>query len=193
MLPLWAADELGLSYEQVDIGGPFGGNDDPAYRAKNPNGLIPTLDDDGFVLWESSAITRYLCATHGQGTLCPEDPQSRAIADQWMDWRLTTIMPMMTPIFVGLVRTPQGERDTERIDRAIRRGSDIWAILDAHLADNDYVAGDTFTMGDIPLGPQVHRWYSLVEAPPPLPNLEAWYNRLKSRPAFRHNVMIPIV
>ena len=86
MKPLWAADEMGLEYEQVDLGGPFGGNDDPEYRAKNPMGLVPTLDDDGFTMWESNAITRYLSEKHGQGTLYPDDPQSRATADTWMDW-----------------------------------------------------------------------------------------------------------
>jgi glutathione S-transferase len=193
MLPLWAADELGLEFEQVDIGGEFGGNDAPDYLAKNPNGLIPTIDDDGFVLWESNAITRYLCSKHGAGTLCPEDAQQRALAEQWMDWKLTTVMPMMTPIFWGLVRTPEAERDLDRIERAIRQGHRVWSMLDAWLAKHDYVAGASFTMGDIPLGPQVHRWYELVEDPPSLPNLEAWYERLRQRPAFRRHVMIPVV
>ena len=193
MLPLWVADELGLEYEQVDIGGEFGGNDRPEYLAKNPNGLVPTIEDDGFALWESNAITRYLCSKHGQGSLCPEDPQERALAEQWMDWKLTSVMPMMTPIFWGLVRTPEADRDLDRIERAIRRGHRIWSILDAHLEHRDYVAGSTFTMGDIPLGPQIHRWYVLVSEPPSLPHLAAWYERLQSRPAFQRHCMNPVV
>ena len=193
MLPLWVADELGLDYEQVDIGGEFGGNDQPEYLAKNPNGLIPAIEDDGFVLWESNAITRYLCSKHGLGSLCPEDPQERALAEQWMDWKLTIVMPMITPIFWGLVRTAEADRDMDSIERAIRQGHRIWSILDAHLARHDYVAGSTFTMGDIPLGPQIHRWYVLVDEPPALPHLEAWYARLQQRPAFRRHCMNPVV
>ncbi len=193
MLPLWAADELGIDYEQVDIGGDFGGNDQPEYLAKNPNGLVPTIDDDGFVLWESNAITRYLCSKHGMGTLCPENLQQRGLAEQWMDWKLAIVMPMMTPIFWGLVRTPEADRDMDSIERAILRGHKVWSILDAHLARNEYVAGSTFTMGDIPLGPQIHRWYVLVEEPPALPHLEAWYERLQKRPAFKRHCMNPVV
>ena len=193
MLPLWAADELGLEFEQVDIGGPFGGNDRPEYLEKNPNGLVPTIDDDGFVLWESSAITRYLCAKHGLGTLCPTDPHQRARAEQWMDWRLTTVMPMMTPIFWGLVRTAEAERDQAAIRGGIERGYKVWGLLDRHLAGSAYVVGDTFTMADIPLGPQAHRWLELVDDRPPMKHLEAWYQRLSERPAFRTHCMIPIV
>ncbi len=193
MKPLWVADELRLEYEQVDIGGPFGGNDDPQYREKNPNGLVPTLVDDGFVLWESNAITRYLCAKHGLGTLCPQDPRARALADQWMDWKLSTVNPMMRPIFWGLVRTPESERDMGDIRRGIERGYEVWGILDKHLANQPYVAGDAFTMGDIPLGPQAHRWFELVADRPPMPHLEAWYQRLTERPAFRNNCMNPLV
>ncbi len=193
MLPLWAADELGLDYEQVDIGGPFGGNDQQQYLEKNPNGLVPTLIDDGFVLWESSAITRYLCSKHGLGSLCPSDPHQRALAEQWMDWRLTTVMSMMTPIFWGLVRTPEEDRDLDAIRRGIERGYTVWGLLDRHLASSAYVVGDTFTMADIPLGPQAHRWFELVDDRPPMKHLEDWYRRLSERPAFRKHCMIPIV
>ena len=193
MLPLWAADELGAEYRQVDVGGSFGGNDQPEYLEKNPNGLVPTIEDGGFLLWESNAITRYLCAKYGSGTLCPVDPQQRALAEQWMDWKLTTVMSMMTPIFWGLVRTSEEDRDLDLIQRSIERGWKVWRILDRHLARNDYVAGDAFTMGDIPLGPQIHRWLELVDNRPPMPNLEAWYQRLTERPAFREHCMNPIV
>jgi glutathione S-transferase len=193
MKSLWVAAELGLEHVQVDVGGPFGGTDSPDYRAKNPNGLVPTIDDDGFLLWESNAITRYLCAKHGLGRLCPTDSRERAIADQWMDWQLGTVTPMMTPIFVGLVRTPLERRDLEGIRRAIEHGIRIWGILDRQLADHAYTLGDTFTMADVPLGPWAHRWFALVEQRPSMPHLEAWYQRLGQRPAFRTHCMIPIV
>ena len=193
MLPLWVADELGLACEQVDIGGPFGGNDAPDYRARNPNGLVPTIVDDGFVLWESNAITRYLCAKHSMGGLCPSDLQQRATAEQWMDWKLSVLIPAMTPVFIGLVRTPEAERDMAAIGRAITRCVTLYGMLDTQLANRSYLLGDTFTMADIPVAPQVHRWLMLVQQRPPMPNLEAWYERMTQRPAFRRHCMNPIV
>jgi glutathione S-transferase len=192
MKPLWVADELGLPYEQVDIGGPFGGNDQRDYLDKNPMGLVPTLIDDGFVMWESNAITRYLCGKYGHGTLFPEDAQVRATADTWMDWKLTAINPMIRPIFWGLVRTPENERNQAEIDAAITQGIKLLWMLDAHLEGRDYVAGSAFSMGDIPLGPQIHRWMALVENRPAMPNLDAWYQRLAERPAFVKHCMAPL-
>ena len=192
MKPLWAADELGLEYEREDIGGKFGGNREPAYLAMNPTGLVPTLVEDDFVLWESNAITRYLCEKYGHGSLFPANPRVRATADTWMDWQQTTCAPMMLPVFWGLVRTPEAERDYDRINAGIERGHEVWGMFDRHLEGRAFVAGDDFTMGDIPIGPQAHRWLNLVDDRPSMPNLEAWYQRLTERPAFRKNVMIPI-
>ena len=121
------------------------------------------------------------------------DPRVRATADTWMDWQQTACAPIMFPVFWGRVRTPEAERDHDAIDAGIERGCEVWGTLDRHLADRAFVAGDAFTMGDIPIGPQAHRWLKLVEKRPPMPNLEAWYQRLAERPAFRRNVMIPIV
>jgi glutathione S-transferase len=193
MKPLWAADEMGLAYEQVDLGGPFGGNDDPEYREKNPMGLVPTLDDDGFIMWESNAITRYLCEKHGQGTLYPDNPQSCATANTWMDWQLTTVATFMFPIFWGLVRTKQADRDMDKINAAIQDGIKFWAMLDNHLKDRDFIAGDRLTMGDIPVGPQAFRWYELVNDRPATPHMDAWYQRLCDRPAYQKNCMNPLV
>lgn len=193
MKVLWLADELGLQYEQQDVGGPFGGNDTAEFRALNPNGLVPVIEDDGFRLWESNAIVRYLAARYGYGTLCPADPLVRARADQWMEWLSSTAGPLMTPIFWGLVRTPPAERDNAGIERAIRRGYDIWAILDAALAQTPFVAGPHFSMGDVPFGPHVHRWMQLVPDRPRMPHLEDWYRRMTERPAYRWRCMIPIV
>ena len=192
MKPLWVADELGIPFEQFDVGGPFGGTDTADYRAMNPGGLVPTIDDDGFVLWESNAITRYLCARYGAGVLWPEDIKVRAIADQWMDWKQTSVMPVITPIFWGLVRTPPADRDMALINRSIKRGGAVFAMLDAQLAKHAHVAGEQFSMGDIPLGPQVHRWLNLVTDRPATPHLDAWYARLAERPAFRRWCMGPM-
>ena len=192
MKPVWVLDELGLEYEREDVGGKFGGNREPGYLAMNPTGLVPTLVEDDFVLWESNAITRYLCEKYGHGSLFPADPRVRATADTWMDWQQTTCAPMMLPVFWGLVRTPEAERDYDRINAGIERGYEVWGMLDRHLEGRAFVAGDELTMGDVPIGPQAHRWFNLVDERPPMPNLEAWYQRLTERPAFQKNVMIPI-
>ncbi|MDA0662138.1 MAG: glutathione S-transferase [Proteobacteria bacterium] len=192
MKPLWAADEIGLEYEQIDWGGSFGGNDDPAYRAMNPMGLVPTLVDGDFTLFESNAITRHLCAKHSYGALFPEDLQARATADAWMDWKLNAVNPFMRHVFWGLVRTKPEDRDMEQINGAIREGIRIWSMLDRHLEGRDFIAGKDFTMGDIPLGPQAHRWMMLVKDRPAMPNFDAWYQRLTERPAYRKHCMIPL-
>lgn len=191
---LWLCAELGIEYDRTDVGGPFGGNDTPEYLAKNPNGLVPTIDDDGFILWESNAILRYLAAKHGGGApIWPEDPQARAEADKWMDWQLSTVAPMITPIFWNLVRTPPEKRDMDAVAAAIKSGHRVWGILDKHLGDRDFVAGSDLTLGDIPVGIHAFRWFTLVEDRPSMPNLEAWYGRLQVRPAYREHCMNPLV
>jgi glutathione S-transferase len=189
---LWCADELGLSYERIDVGGAFGGNHEDRYLAMNPNGLVPTLEEDRFVLWESNAIVRYLAGVHGTGSLCPSDARSRADVDRWMDWQLTTVHHGMTTIFWGLIRTEPEKRDRAAIEAARASLCDLWARLDQHLADRDFVGGADFTMGDIPAGCLVYRWLNLPIERNDLPHLRAWYERLAMRPAYRKNVMIPM-
>lgn len=189
---LWCADELGTPYDRIDAGGQFGIVNDRAYRALNPNGLVPTLEDQGLVLWESNAIVRYLCAKYGNGTLWPEDPVTRAEADKWMDWQTTTVWPNLRTVFWGLVRTPPERRDMNAIEAARKNTGEILSILDARLAKREYVAGHRLTMGDIPLGAAVYRWMALDVERPPLRNLEAWYGRLAARPPYRKNVMLPL-
>jgi len=185
---LWCADELGLAYERVDVGGQFGGNQEADYLAKNPNGLVPTIEDDGFVLWESNAIVRYLSAKHGG--LSPGDLQARADVDRWMDWQLTTVQRDMTTVFWGLVRTAPEKRDRAQIAAAATSLCSLWARLDGHLAERGFVGGSAFTMGDIPAGCLVYRWLNLPIERVPLPHLEAWYARLGARLPYRKNVMV---
>ena len=193
MKALWTADELGLDYERIDAGMSFGVVDTPDYRAMNPNGRVPTIVDDGLVLWESNAIVRYLAAKHDAGGLWPEDLARRADLDRWMDWQQTTLNPAFTPVFWGLVRTPEAERDQSAIDAAVAQSIGVFQILELLLADRDWIGGDRLTMADIPLGPNVHRFFNLPFERPSLPNVEAWYGRMKARPAFAKNVSdIPI-
>src|ERR1700724_3788694 len=116
---MWASGEMGLRYERIDVGGPFGKNKEPPYLAMNPNGLVPTLEEeDGFLLWESNSIIRHLAAKHNSATLEPVDLKPRALASQWMDWQLSVMGPAITPVFWGLVRTPPEQRDEKAIGEA---------------------------------------------------------------------------
>jgi glutathione S-transferase len=189
---LWSCGELDLRYQRVDVGGPFGGNKEPEYLRLNPNGLVPTISDGGFVLWESNVIVRYLAAKHGMGTLCPEDLAERADADRWMDWQMGTLWANFRPAFVGLIRTLPEKRDRDDIATAISRTAENLAMLDAHLAARDYVTGPAFTMADIPLGVTAYRWFNLEIERPPMPNLEAWYERLCARFPYKATVMLPL-
>jgi len=188
----WCAAELGLDVERKDIGGQFGGNDTADYLAKNPNGRIPTLIDNGFILWESNSIVRYLCETYGRDSWQPADPKVAALANQWMDWYLTTLHAPMTTLFWGLIRTVPEEQDWTAINKAAEDSAQIWSILDRHLADREFVTGEQLTMGDIPIGCAAYRWHCMDFQRPELPNLKRWWDRLNERPAYREHVMLPL-
>ncbi len=189
---LWALEELRVAYERVDAGLQFGVVNEPFYRKMNPNGRVPTIQDEGLVLWESNAIVRYLAAKHGQGLLWPTDLRTRADADRWMDWCTSTLAPAMTPVFWGLVRTPPEKRDAAKIAAGVEQCAKALELFDGCLADREYVAGKSFTMGDIPVGTFVHRWYALPLERPRAPNVEAYYARLKARPAYAKHVAKPL-
>lgn len=190
---MWAVGELGLAHRRIDTGGAFGGNDTEEYLGKNPNGLVPVLEhEDGRVLWESNAIVRYLSSVHGAGTLWPEDPYERALADRWMDWQATAIHADLTPVFWGLVRNqPEFSTVEARVPHVEKLGQKF-VILDAHLADRAFVLGDRLTMGDIPVGAATYRYFAMDIPRPDLPNLRRWYESLTTREAFATHVMIPL-
>lgn len=188
---LWAAEELGLKYERIDAGMQYGVVNTPEYRRMNPTGLIPTIDDDGFVLWESHSIVRYLAAKHGAGTLWPTDPKVRAIANQWMDFAFS-FQAAMRSVFWGLIRTPPEKRNPAEIEEGRKKSAQLAGLLDEVLAVRKYIAGEAFTMGDIPIGCEVQRWMRVPVERPRHPNLEAWFERLRERPAYRKIVDIPL-
>jgi glutathione S-transferase len=188
---LWAMEELGLKYERIDAGREFGVVNTPEYRKMNPNSLVPTIDDDGFVLWESHAIVRYLAARHGAGALWPNDLRVRADAERWMDWAFT-FQNSFRDVFWGLVRTAPEKRDMAKIEEARKKCGELLAIPDGSLKGRDYLAGKSFTMGDIPLGCHVQLWMRLPIERPAHAGLKAWFERLCARPAFKKIVDIPL-
>ncbi len=188
---LWTIAELKLEHVRHNIGGTFGGLDSSEYGAINPNRLVPAMNDNGFILWESNAIIRYLCRQYGHGALHPADPQQCALADQWMEWFKSTVMPSLYPAFWGLIRTPEKEQNHEQIRASARLTGEKLKILDRHLEGRSFILGDDFTMADIPLGAILYRYYHLNIERPSLPNIEAWYNQLQQRDAYRTHVMTP--
>jgi glutathione S-transferase len=186
---MWGVGELELAYERIDIAGAFGKNKEPAYLALNPNGLVPTLQDGDFVLWEANSIVRYLAGLHGKGTLEPADPKQRALASQWMDWQLSVLGPAIHATFWGLVRTPPEQRDLAAIESSKAKTTAAIKMLDAQLGRTAYVAGDAFSMGDIPVGVFSYRFHTLVTDRPPLPNFERWYAAIAARPAFHEHIL----
>ncbi|MBS7740254.1 MAG: glutathione S-transferase N-terminal domain-containing protein [Chelatococcus sp.] len=181
---MWAVGELGLPCERIDLGGKFGGNDDPVYRSKNPHGRIPTLEDGDAVLWESNAIVRYLAGRYGSGLL-PADLAERAASDRWMDWCSITLVPRLK----NLRDVHRAGGDTTALLE------DVFAMvstLEAALAETDFIAGNELTVGDIALGAQVHRWVELDIAKPAFPKVVAYRDRLLQRPAFVEHVAKPV-
>ncbi|MBS0409560.1 MAG: glutathione S-transferase [Proteobacteria bacterium] len=187
----WALDEIALAWSHRPAGGDFGLLETPEFRTLNPHGKVPVIDDDGAVVWESGAILRYLCAAYSEGVLWPAAPGRRAEADQWMDWCQTSLQPHLMGFFWGWYRTPAERRDEARNAQLHAATIEALARLDALLAARPYVAGDILTMGDLPAGTLLYRWYEMDIPRPALPHLEAWYARLGARPAYQAQVMRP--
>ncbi|MFA6125013.1 glutathione S-transferase family protein [Sphingomonas sp.] len=185
----WFAEELALPYVRHDVGGQFGMGD--AYLALNPNALVPTIEDDGFVLWESNAILRYLAARHGGKRWWPEDPVQRAQADRWMDWQFE-YGDAQRGAFLHLIRRPLAERDPAVIAASAAACAAKMQILDHALAQTPWLSGTDFGIGDIPMGTYAHSWFILDIARPSVPHVEAWYARLTERPGYAAQVMIPL-
>ena len=188
---MWTVAELGLPHQRVDAGMAHGVVTEPWYADLNPNRLVPAIDDDGVVLWESNVIVRYLAARHAAGTLMPADPAIRARAEMWMDWQQTSL-PGFGPLFLGLIRTPPEKRDMAAIRAGQESTEGALRLLDKYLANRTWMIADHLTVADIPLGCVAYRWYALPIERPELPNLRAWYQRLTARPAFAQHVMLPL-
>jgi len=189
---VWCAQELGLDFQRTDAGGKFGIVQTPEYRALNPNGLVPTIHDgegaERVTLWESNVIVRYLCAKHSMNVLYPEQLAERFEAESWMDWQQTTLNPGTGGAFIQWIRKSAAERDNAVIARSVNATEPQFALLDAHLATRRFMLGDTFTMADIPVGCEAHRWFGLPAMEytrPAWPHVERWFADLAARPGAR--------
>jgi len=189
---VWCAQELGLDFQRTEAGGQFGIVQSPEYLAMNPNAQVPTIDDgEGdarVVLWESNVIVRYLCAKHWTHQMYPERLPERFDAERWMDWQQTTLNKVSGGAFLQLVRVPPAERDAAVIEQSVRATEPLFALLDAHLATRTFMTGERFTMADIPIGCEVHRWFGLPAVEyrrPSWPSLERWFAQMRERPGAR--------
>lgn len=181
---MWAADEVGVQYERKDAGRGYGIVDTDAYAKLNPNRRVPTIEDDGLVLWESNVIVRYLCARYGEGDLYPADLLRRVEAERWMDWQSVDVHKAYLPAYNVLSRA-RDDFTLEQAEASFHKTIGLLAILDARLAESPYVAGDYFTMGDIPLGIQMHDLIQIGREVPGLANAKRWYAQLRERPGAR--------
>jgi glutathione S-transferase len=188
---MWCVVELGIPYERIDAGMQFGVVNTPEYRRMNPTGLVPTIDDDGFTLWESHTIVRYLSAKHSAGKLWPTDLKARADAERWMDWAFA-FQSAMRNVFWGLIRTPPEKRDANAIEEGRKKTIALLPVLEQTLAKQPYVAGAAFTMGDIPIGCEVQRYMRVPIERPAFPAVQAWFERLRERKPFRDHVDLPL-
>lgn len=188
---MWAVAELGLEHERIDWGGAFGGNDDPEYRAMNPNGLIPVMKDEDVVLWESPVIVRYLGAKYGDENFWPSDPGKRARLDMWAEWVKTSVAPeMIYKVFWQLVRTGAAERNMSVVESGTNALKKMMTILDARLSEGDYLGGDNLSFADIVAGHVLYRYMTMEFDKAPTPNVDAYYKRLADRPAYAKHVMV---
>ncbi len=189
---VWALKELDLDHERIEAGGAHGVVNDAAYRSINPNGLVPTLEEDGFVLWESNAILRYLALGHGGVLALPEAPRERALIDQWLDWQATAFTPAMRDAFKQSVRVPEKERDPDAITASLKATEPLAALLDRHLAERTHMAGARFGIADIAVACAAHRWLNLPLAPAARPHVARWLAELRQRPAAASVLTLPI-
>lgn len=188
---MWLCGEIGLDVKRIDAGGKFGINDTTDYLAKNPNGLVPVLEDGELVLWESNAILRYLSGQYGNDIYYPHEASSRARIDQWMDWQLGTLWPAMKPFYINLARKPEAERDHAATEASRDKSLALWSMLEARLSPGEWIVHNAPSLAEISLGPFLHRWFALYpEAATRQPILHDLYSRLLERPTYREHVTV---
>ena len=183
---------LDLPFERTEAGGKFGVVRTPEYLARNPNALVPLLDDDGWQLWESNVIVRYLAARYGNDSLYPRDLRARFDAERWMDWQQTTLNPAGREAFVQLIRVAPEERNPSLIDASVAATEPLWDLLESQLSGRPFIAGDALTIADLPIACEMHRWRGLPLTWRARPQLDAWYERMLALPATRGVLDLPL-
>jgi len=188
----WFTGELGIAHEHIELGGSFGGLDEPDYLKLNPHGRVPLIDDHGTIVWESHSILRYLAATYGKETFWSDDPAARARWDPWMDWSLSALQPaFLTGVFWGYYRTPEADRDMATVNAKIAACSKFMTVLDGAIESGPFLLGDKLSLADVVIGVNFFRYFSIDIERPSVPNVERWYEALRERPAYREHVMLP--
>ena len=189
---MWLVGELAIEHRHIEAGGQFGGLDTPEFRAMNPHGRVPVIDDNGTVVWESHAILRYLAARHGRGSFWIDDAAERSRVDQWLDWSQTSLQPdFLIGIFWGFYRTPEPQRNLSAIKESINRCARHFQLLDRLLSSQTFMLGNQLSLADIPIGTHLYRYFNLEIERPSLPNVDALYRRLQDRAAYFTHVMVP--
>jgi glutathione S-transferase len=186
---MWLLAEIGRDSVRVDVGGRFGGNHEPAYLRKNPNGAVPTLVHGDNVVWESNTILRYVANVFGASSLYPADAVGRSGVERWMDWQLSALGPANTLLYQSIVRTPPEERAPALIEQHRLRNAALFSMLDQALSSQAFIAGDGFTLADISIGALVHRWFRLPFERPYHGHLQRWYEQMCSRAPFQEHVV----
>lgn len=187
---LWALAELNIKYVHYDVGSTEGDLETPEFIKMNPHSRVPVVVDSDLVIWESNTIIRYLSASYGENVLWPSDPVRRSYADRWMDWELATLQSDFIALFWSFYRTPEKDRDAKQIEHMQARCSQHFSKLNNHLAKHNYIAGDSFTMGDISCATCLYRYFEMGLEVERQENILAWYERMTNREAYQQNVML---
>lgn len=183
---LWTCEEIGIDYVQEDWGTGFASTLTPEFLALNPNGLVPVIESDDGILWESNTICRYLASRHGRDDLLPSTSWKRALVERWMDWQATELNSAWRGAFQGLVRKDAAYTEPSVIAASARNWNHKMEILERTLSsDGPFVAGYEFTLADIVIGLSVNRWFQTPIERPELPTVAAYFEQLKTRPSFR--------
>jgi len=181
---LWMLEEVGETYAREDWGRGYRSTDDPVFRKINPVGVVPVVDDGAFRLRESNTIVRYLAGKHGRADLYPTELEARATTEAWMDWAATDFAIGMRPVFQGLV--VKNPAYASMVDGGSKDWTAQMRVLEQHLAAaGPYVMGRHFTIGDIPVGLIVNRWFAINFQKPDFKAVSAYYDRLTERSGYR--------
>lgn len=189
---LWTCEELNINYERIDKGGPFGGLENNEFKKLNPHSKIPVISDDGYVIYESHAIIRYLNSKFGKNIFCSENVKKQAIIDKYMDWIHTELSTYMIPVLIGLIRTQEEKRDINSINENNKKSETLWEYLNSHLNNNKWISHDIFSLADICCGVWVWRRYNLNTEKRNLKNIDRWFEQLKNRDSYKKIVMNPL-